>query len=140
MINTQRVKLMTEMQIFVDHEGDETRPMAEYYRSDYVAKQLLLSVLSGSAIFLLLCLLVFTEDVEALLLTIDLENLTASLSPLMFRYVVFMIAYLALTFLVYGVRYGRGRKRIKSYYAKLSALEKQYKEEEKQHRPTGGME
>lgn len=138
MINTQRVKLMTEIQTFVDHEGEATRPMAEYYRADYIAKQLLLSLLSGTAVFVLVCVLIFTEDVEAMLLKINLENLAETLTPLFSRYILFMVVYLAATLLIYSLRYGRGRKKIKQYYAKLQTLEKQYKEEEKQHRPTGG--
>lgn len=140
MINEERVKLMTEMQTFVDHEGDDSRPMYEYFRADYVAKQLLLSVLSGTVVFVLLCVLIFTEDIEQLLLSVDFENLTASVMPVITRYIVFMIIYLAITFLIYSVRYGKGRKKVKKYFNQLATLEKQYKEEEKQYRTPGGLE
>lgn len=137
MINEQRVKMMTEMQTFLDHNEEEMRPMIEYYRSDYVAKQLLLSVLSGTIVFALLCVLVFTDDVENFLLSIDFENLTATVTPVIMRYLVFMAVYLAITLVIYGIRYGRGRKKVKKYYAQLSALEKQYKQEEKRQQPIG---
>lgn len=137
MINEQRVKLMTEMQTFLDHNGEEMRPMIEYYRSDYIAKQLLLSILSGTIVFALLCVLVFTDDVESFLLSIDFENLAATVTPVVTRYLVFMVVYLAITLLVYGVRYGRGRKKVKKYYAQLTALEKHYKQEEKRQQPQG---
>ncbi len=137
MINEQRVKMMTEMQTFLDHNEEEMRPMIEYYRSDYVAKQLLLSVLSGTIVFALLCVLVFTDDVESFLLSIDFENLTATVTPVIMRYLVFMAVYLAITLVIYGIRYGRGRKKVKKYYAQLSALEKQYKQEEKRQQPIG---
>ena len=140
MINTERVKLMTEMQTFVDLQGEESRPMYEYFRTDYVAKQLLLSILSGTTVFLLACFLVFTEDIEGLLLSVDFENLGATVTPLISRYIIFMVIYLVATLLIYGLRYGRGRKKIKKYYAQLTALEKQYKEEAKQTKPMGGTE
>lgn len=113
--------------------------MTEYYRVDYIAKQLLLSILSGTAVFILLCVLVFTEDIEGLLLSIDLENLRVTIMPLISRYVIFMIVYLAVTLFAYSLRYGRGRKKVKKYYNQLMTLEKMYKEEEKQQRPTGGL-
>ena len=137
MINEQRVKMMTEMQTFVDHNGEDMRPMIEYYRSDYIAKQLLLSILSGTIVFVLLCVLVFTDDVESFLLSIDFENLAATVTPIVTRYIVFMVVYLAITLLIYGIRYGRGRKKVKKYYALLTALEKQYKQEEKRQQPIG---
>ncbi len=137
MINEQRVKMMTEMQTFLDHNGEEMRPMVEYYRSDYVAKQLLLSILSGTIVFVLICVLVFTDDVEAFLLSIDFENLAATVTPVVMRYLVFMAIYLAVTLVIYGIRYGRGRKKVKKYYAPLTALEKQYKQEEKRQQPIG---
>ncbi len=140
MINEQRVRLMTEMQTFLDHNGEEIRPMTEYYRTDYIAKQLLLSILSGTLVFALLCILVFTDDVESFLLSIDFENLAATVTPIVTRYLVFMAIYLAITLLIYGIRYGRGRKKVKKYYAQLTALEKQYKQEEKRQQPTGGLE
>ncbi len=114
--------------------------MTEYYRTDYVAKQLLLSILSGTLVFVLLCILVFTDDVESFLLSVDFENLAATVTPIVTRYLVFMAIYLAITLLIYGIRYGRGRKKVKKYYAQLTALEKQYKQEEKRQQPTGGLE
>lgn len=139
MISSQRVKMMTDMQILLDEEGEEIRPMMEYYRVDYVAKQILLSILSGTAIFVIVCFLIFTEDIGAFLLTIDLENLAKSVSPLLIRYAVFMAIYLAVTLVVYSLKYGRGRRKVKKYYNQLLALEKQYKEEERHTKPTGGF-
>ena len=139
MINSQRVKMMTDMQILLDEEGEELRPMMEYYRVDYVAKQVLLSILSGTLIFVIVCVLVFTEDIEAFLLTIDLENLAKSMSPRLVRYGIFMAVYLAITMVVYSFRYSRGRRKVKKYYNQLLALEKQYKEEERHTKPTGGF-
>lgn len=139
MISSQRVKMMTDMQILLDKEGEELRPMMEYYRVDYVAKQILISILSGTIIFALVCILVFTEDIEAFLLTIDLENLSKSIMPILIRYGIFMAIYLAVTLVVYSLRYGRGRRKVKKYYSQLLALEKQYKEEERHTKPTGGL-
>ncbi len=128
MISSQRVKMMTDMQILLDKEGEELRPMMEYYRVDYVAKQILISILSGTIIFALVCILVFTEDIEAFLLTIDLENLSKSIMPILIRYGIFMAIYLAVTLVVYSLRYGRGRRKVKKYYSQLlERTEKQKK-------------
>ncbi len=139
MINSQRVKMMTEMQVLLDEEGEEIRPMMEYYRVDYIAKQVLLSILSGTVVFVIVCVLVFTEDIGAFLLTIDLENLAKTMSPLLIRYGIFMAVYIAITMIVYSFRYSRGRRKVKKYYNQLLALEKQYKEEERHTKPTGGF-
>lgn len=115
-------------------------PSISYFRWDYVGRHIILSILSGTAVFLLAVLLVSLDDLEAMINSIDFSNVGEALKTLENRYLIFMAVYLGITFLVYTVRYGRGRKKLKKYYAALSQVEKLYQEEEYRQKPTGGME
>jgi uncharacterized membrane protein YbhN (UPF0104 family) len=105
-----------------------------------VGRHIILSSLSGTAVFILVVLLVSLDDLEAMITSIDFTNVGESLKTLETRYIVFMIIYLGITFLVYTIRYSRGKKKLRKYYAALNQVEKMYQEEEYRQKPTGGEE
>ena len=112
--------------------------MTAYFRWDYIGRQILISILSGTAVFFLTVLLIFLDDIEAMINAIDFTDAGNSLKMLESRYFIFMAIYLSITFVVYSIRYGRGRKKLRKFYAKLQQLDKLYEEEEARTRPTGG--
>ena len=140
MLSEERVRTMTKMQIFVDHEGDKTRPMVNYFRWDYLGRQIIISVLSGTLAFVIGYLLFTIGDIETLIIAIDFTTVGEMLHSFVIKYGIFMLGYLAITLLIYSIRYARGRKKLRRYYAQLQQMEKLYQEEEYRQRPTGGME
>ena len=46
-------------------------------------------------------------------------------------YGIFMVVYLMITYLVYRMRYIKGRKKVKTYYKNLKDINKVYEREEK---------
>ena len=51
MLNQERVCEMTRLAIFDQKEGRGCRPMIQYFRKDYIAKELLKSFISGTAAY-----------------------------------------------------------------------------------------
>ncbi len=140
MINEERVRTMTKAQMLLESEQAEMEPASAYFRWDYIGRHIILSILSGTAVFILVVLLVSLDDLEAMITAIDFTNVGESLKTLETRYIVFMIIYLGITFLVYSIRYSRGKKKLRKYYAALNQVEKMYQEEEYRQKPTGGEE
>ena len=138
MISEERVRTMAKAQMLLESEKTEMEPASAYFRWDYVGRHIILSILSGTAVFFLTVFLVSLDDLEAMITSIDFTNLGESLRTLELRYVVFMIVYLGITFLVYSIRYGRGRKKLRKYLTALNQVEKLYQEEEYRQKPTGG--
>lgn len=138
MLSEERVRLMTKMQMFEDREGDRTAPMVNYYKTDYVAKELLISILSGTLAFGLLMVMIFADDLEALLIRVDFDNIAGTFRVIAGRYLIFLVIFLVITFIIYTIRYNHGRKLVKKYYQQLGALEKLYQEEDENTKPTGG--
>lgn len=53
MLNQERICEMTRLAIFDKTDGEECRPMIQYFRNDYIAKELLKSFITGTIAFLL---------------------------------------------------------------------------------------
>jgi len=51
------------------------------------------------------------------------------------RYGIFMVLYLAVTYIVYQFRYSHGRKLVKGYYKNLKEVSKIYEREDKLKSP-----
>lgn len=139
MINEERVKLMTKMAAHEKYSGEECTPMVEYYRRDYIWKQMLISIVTGTLAFALLVLLAVFHDLESVLALFADLNFKAGAMRVGVRYGCFMAVYLCITFVVYQIRYTKGRKRVKHFYAEVSALEKIYEREESDTKPMGGV-
>ena len=51
MLNQERVCEMTKLAIFDGKEGRECKPMIQYFRKDYIGKELLKSFITGTIVF-----------------------------------------------------------------------------------------
>ena len=58
----------------------------------------------------------------------DIQEL---LTSVLVKYIVFMIAYMAITYFVYNRRYTKGRREVKKYYGNLKKLTQLYEREAK---------
>lgn len=130
MLNQERVCEMTKLAIFDGKEGRECRPMIQYFRKDYIGKELLKSFLTGTAAFALIAGIVglyFMEELLDQINTIDVLQIAARIGVC---YGVCMAVYFAVTYVVYYIRYTKGRQAVKKYYMHLKKVNKIYHEEE----------
>ena len=130
MLNQERVCEMTRLAIFDQNEGEECKPMIQYFRSDYVGKELLRSLFYGTMAFGLAFVMWVLCNVEELLETLTFATLQEIAAEAGKYYIGFMAVYLLVTVIVYQRRYTIGRKKLKKYYAHLKNVEKQYRQEE----------
>lgn len=130
MLNQERVCEMTRLAMFDQKEGEACRPMMQYFRNDYVSKEILKSIIYGTIAFgivLLVWVLRGAEDVIQQLGTLDIQNMIMNIAK---YYGIFMLAYLFITVCVYHRRYTLGRRKIKAYQMHLRTVNKQYRQEE----------
>ncbi|MBO5372899.1 MAG: hypothetical protein J6A75_09280 [Lachnospiraceae bacterium] len=130
MLNQERVCEMTRLAIFDRKEGESCKPMVQYFRSDYVAKEILKSLLSGTLAFAMVFIMWVLYGAEELLNRLNFAELQKLVMEFGGYYVGFMAVYLFVTVLVYQRRYTLGRRKIKKYYAHLKSVNKQYRQEE----------
>ena len=51
MLNEERIKLMTRMASYEEHEGRENMAIGNYFRSDYIGLQVMKAVISATLTF-----------------------------------------------------------------------------------------
>ncbi|MBO4213617.1 MAG: hypothetical protein IKX99_07130 [Lachnospiraceae bacterium] len=123
MVNEEKVRLMTKLAVFEENKGKKTLSIGDYYRSDFISKNLLSGFIAGTiAYFLLFAIWALHEG----------ENLVQSLLELDFGHIIFlvivfygifMVLYLTICYLVGDYRYRRSVKSLKAYKKALKRLE-----------------
>ncbi|MEE1251309.1 MAG: hypothetical protein UHU19_19070 [Lachnospiraceae bacterium] len=131
MINEERVKQMTQMAIYEEGKGRSDVPMTQYFRHDYIGKEMVKSILTGTIAFALLCAMYLLYQLEYFMENINQIDVLTFGTGILIKYIIFIAVYLFITYVVYGVRYTVGRKHIKIFYAHLKKVNKLYEQEEK---------
>ena len=114
---------MTKLAVFEENKGKKTLSIGDYYRSDFISKNLLSGFIAGTiAYFLLFAIWALHEG----------ENLVQSLLELDFGHIIFlvivfygifMVLYLTICYLVGDYRYRRSVKSLKAYKKALKRQE-----------------
>ena len=122
MLNQERVCEMTKLAIFDQKEGREYKPMIQYFRKDYVAKELLKSFLTGTAAFFIIAVVLCLYHIEELMDQLNHLDIPKIAVRGVLVYAVYLAVYLLITYAVYNMRYTRGRREVKKYYIHLKRV------------------
>ena len=131
MVNEERVKEFFKMAVFDKHDEARYRQMGEYYKSDYVGKELVKSVFTGTFAFVFIGLFQLMGSMEEILDSLNNVDWIQAAVRIGLLYVCFMALYLLVTSAVYRVRYRNGRKKLKNYYGHLKKINHEYERESK---------
>lgn len=130
MLNHERICEMTRLAIFDQKDGQECKPMVQYFRKDYIAKEMIKSIVTGTAAFFLLAVMAAIYDTQEVMGKISSMGIRQILIGGIFCYALYMAGYLLITYAVYHVRYTAGRQKVKNYYQHLKKVNKIYREED----------
>lgn len=123
MVNEEKVLRMTKMAVYEEKQGKKDRAVAGYFRSDYISVQMILSFLVITAAFFAGAAAYICFHFEALFEDIYSMDLMGIGRTVITLYLAVMLSYLALTWLVYAVRYRRARKRLNILWEYLDRLD-----------------
>ena len=126
MIWPEKVILMTKLASFEKREGRRVFKISKFFRSDYISVQLFTSLIAGTIGFALVVGLYVLYDIELLMGEMYNMDYFAFARKIVVLYLVFIVAYLAFTYLMYTIRYAGNRKELKRYYQNLKKLETMY--------------
>lgn len=128
MLSEDRVVLMTRMASYEKGEGKKNVKIGNYFRSDYVAVQVLKSVICSTIAFGIIFGLYILYNLEELLQDLYTIDLFDYAKNIMIYYGCFVIGYGVLTYIVCSWRYARAKKSLKNYYHNLKKLNSLYSE------------
>lgn len=126
MINEQRVILMTRLASYEKREGKKNVKIGNYFRSDYIAVQVLKSVVSATLAFGIVLALYILYDFETFMQDLYKIDLFTLASNIVTYYAVFVLGYGILTYIVCTWRYAKAKNSLKNYYHNLKKLGNMY--------------
>ena len=131
MLNEERIKLMAKMACYEENEGRKNMAVGSYFRGDYIALQVIKSLINATIAFIILFGLFIMYDFEVFMTDFYKMDLFAFGKSVITAYIVFVAVYGAVSYGVYTYRYMKARKSLKAYYNNLKKLAYLYDKENK---------
>ncbi len=131
MLNEERVILMTRMASYeMSGEGKQNVKIGNFFRSDYIALQLLKSFASVTIAFGVVFALFIFYDFELFMQNLYEMDMAAFVKKVLLYYAISAGVYLLATYTAFTYRYARAKKSLKSYYHNLKKLNSLYSEQQ----------
>lgn len=138
MLNEERVILMTRLASYENGEGKKNVKIGNYFRSDYIAVQVLKSVISGTIAFGIIFALYIFYDFEVFMQDLYKIDLLGFAKKVLINYAVSIVAYSLLTYIICTYRYAKVKNSLKNYYHNLKKLGSLYGDESAKKKSAGG--
>lgn len=123
MLSEEKIKLMTKLSIYEKRTGKKTMKLTKYFQMDYVSWNMLKTGVAVTIGYLLIVAVYIVCHFETLVEEIYTMDYIALGREIVTKYVLLLAAYMAITFLIYSIRYSRGMKSLKRYQKNLKKIE-----------------
>ena len=129
MLNEERIILMTQMASYEQSgEGRKNVKIGSYFRSDYVAIQILKSIACSAIAFCIMLGFYLVCHYEELLQNLYEMDLIGFVKDILTYFLAVVGGYGVFTYLVCSWRYASAKKSLKCYYHNLKKLGSLYSE------------
>ncbi|MCR5831168.1 MAG: hypothetical protein K6G67_03375 [Lachnospiraceae bacterium] len=122
MLNEERIRLMTRMAAYEEHEGKKDIAISGYFRGDYISFQLLKSAIYATVGFALAVAMYVLYNIETFLEDFYKMDILEFLKDILSKYCLVLAIYLVISYFVYSYRYHRAKRHVKQYNQLLRAL------------------
>ncbi len=126
MLNEERIILMTQMASYEQNEGKKNVAIGKYFRGDYIALQVLKSLISATICFGVFFALYIFYDFEVFMQDIYKMDIFAFAKNVLILYGVTIVIYGIISYIIFSYRYTKARKSLKRYYVNLKKLNSLY--------------
>ena len=124
-----RTEYMTRMASYEKGEGRDNVRIGNFFRSDYIALQILKAIVSAIIAFAIMFGLYLLCNFEDLMENLYEMDLLAFARDILTYFVAIVGGYAAITYIVCTWRYATARKSLKCYYHNLKKLGSLYNEQ-----------
>ena len=131
MVNVEKVKHQCQIAFYEQKEEKSTRKIGEYYRSDFIGKEVIKSIFTGTIAYVVMAALWVMANMDAVLKSANDLSIVWTVCVMLMIYVGFLFVYLLFTYIIYAVRYKKGKARMDVYKGHIKALNQMYEREEK---------
>ncbi|MCR5756026.1 MAG: hypothetical protein K6G30_14595 [Acetatifactor sp.] len=130
MLKEERVILMTHMASYEQNEGKKNVSIGNYFRNDYIAVQVMKSVICATIAFAMVFALFLFYDFESFMQDIYKMDLLAFAKNVLTWYLGTVVVYGVISYGIFSYRYSKARKSLKNYYQNLKKLNAMYHNEQ----------
>ncbi|MGN0326620.1 MAG: hypothetical protein ACI4DW_09915 [Lachnospiraceae bacterium] len=130
MLNESRIKLMTKMAVYEEHEGKKSMSIGTYFRGDYIGKEVIKSIIYATIAYVIMIAVYVCYDFEILAQEIYNMDLIQFGTKMLKDYLKLVVGYAIVTYVFYAMRYQKARRSLRSYYNNLRRLNSMYRKEE----------
>ncbi|MBR3811665.1 MAG: hypothetical protein IKJ16_04960 [Agathobacter sp.] len=131
MVNEDRVKKLYKVAVYEQNEEKEHRQAGLYYRSDYIAKEVVKSFFTGTFAYIILVVLWMMSNWSLIMYQINTLEIVDTMIGAVILYVIFLVVYLFVTAIVYYFRYKQSIRKLSAYLADLKVVQSMFEREEK---------
>lgn len=131
MVNQDRVKQLYKIARYEQTEEKEYRQIGQYYRSDYVGKEIIKSIFTGTIAYAIMAILWVISNSELVLHQINTLEIVDTVVAAIGIYIAYLAVYLAGTAIVYYYRYEGNKGKVDAYVADLEVAQSMFEREEK---------
>jgi len=120
---------MTRLAAFETGEGRKSMAIGSYFRSDYIAREVIKSIIYVTMAYGIVIVGYVAYDFEEFMANIYNIDLLQLGKTLLYRYLAVVGIYALVTYIIYSFRYRKARKNLRIYYNNLRRLNSMYKKE-----------
>ena len=120
---------MTHMASYESGEGKRNVKIGNYFRSDYIAVQILKSVICSSIAFVIVFALYVFYNFETFMQGLYQMDLIAFAKNVLIYYGVTVVGYGIVTYVISTYRYAKAKSSLKLYYHNLKKLNALYEQQ-----------
>ncbi len=128
MLNEERIILMTKMAAYEAKEGKKNMSIGKYFRSDYIAIQVIKAVISATIAFAVGFALFIFYDFEVFMQDIYKIDLLVFARNVLIYYAVAVVGYGGIVYVICSYGYAKAKKSLKRYSHNLKKLSSLYDE------------
>ena len=130
MLNEERVILMTRMASYECGEGKKNVKIGNYFRSDYIAVQVLKAVICATIAYAVVFALYIFYDFEVFMQDLYKIDLIAFAKNVLIYYGITVGVYGVLAYVVSTYQYAKAKSNLKLYYHNLKKLNSLYDQQQ----------
>ena len=129
MLNEEKIRQMTELALLKKRKGEQMFEIDNYFKEDYVGKQMLKSFFVYTFCFVLIIVLAVLYNLEDLVISVNTVGLYSVLYIVI--YILGLIAFEMITYRFFSKKYDEVQRSLKMYNDRLNYFEKKFDNKDK---------
>ena len=129
MLNEEKIRQMTELALLKKRKGEQMFEIYNYFKEDYVGKQMLKSFFVYTFCFILIIVLAVLYNLEDLVISVNTVGMYSVFYIVI--YILGLIAFEMITYRFFSKKYDEAQRSLKMYNDRLNYFEKKFDNKDK---------